>query len=199
LFDIDSRFVKKIEEDTSGEIFYVREKQRNFYENFQTSDKEWGIIKSMYLYDNDYIQIKNIGTTDVKDRDYFCENSEIIYGKTILPIHHLKANSDIKSKKAVIYFPGSHALFRDNLVYPSFFDDVLQVGIDIIYPEYLSTYSRRDDVKTDIGNTSMRYRDNLINWVKEVRYAVELSFKSHSLFTCAYPIIRSEIIEVSAL
>jgi hypothetical protein len=116
------RLVKKIEEDTSGEIFYVREKQRNFYENFQTSDKEWGIIKSMYLYDNDYIQIKNIGTTDVKDRDYFCENSEIIYGKTILPIHHLKANSDIKSKKAVIYFPGSHALFRDNLVYPSFFD-----------------------------------------------------------------------------
>ena len=172
------RLVKKIEEDTSGEIFYVREKQRNFYENFQTSDKEWGIIKSMYLYDNDYIQIKNIGTTDVKDRDYFCENSEIIYGTTILPIHHLKANSDIKSKKAVIYFPGSHALFRDNLRYPSFFDDLLQSGIDIIYPEYLSTYSRRDDVKTDIGNTSMRYRDNLINWVKEVRYAVDYAIQN---------------------
>jgi dienelactone hydrolase len=132
----------------------------------------------MYLYDNDDIQIKNIGITEVKDRDYFCENSEIIYGTTILPIHHLKANSDIKSKKAVIYFPGSHALFRDNLRYPSFFDDLLQSGIDIIYPEYLSTYSRRDDVKTDLGNTSMKYRDNLINWVKEVRYAVDYAMQN---------------------
>ena len=121
------RLVKKIEEDTSGEIFYVREKQRNFYENFQTTDKEWGIIKSMYLYDNDDIQIKNIGITEVKDRDYFCENSEIIYGTTILPIHHLKANSDIKSKKAVIYFPGSHALFRDNLSLPFFFRRLITI------------------------------------------------------------------------
>jgi len=172
------RLVKKIEADNSGDIFYKRENLRNFYENFQTTEKEWSLIKSLYLYDKENIQIKNNGIKKVKDEDYFCESSDIIYGSTTLPIHHLKANPEIKSKKAIIYFPGSHSLFSDNLVYPSYFEELLNSGIDIIFPEYLSTYSRKDGMITDVGNRSMNYRDHSISWVKEVRYAVDYAIEN---------------------
>ena len=172
------RLVKKMEADNSGDIFYKRENLRNFYENFQTTKKEWKLIKSLYLYDKESISFKDIGVTKVVDRDYFCHSSDIIYDNTILPIHNLQANPDVKSKIALIYFPGSMALYRDKLVYPGFFDDILEAGIDIIYPEYLSTYSRKDDIKTDIGNRSMNYRDHSISWVKEVRYAVDYAIKN---------------------
>ena len=44
------RLVKKIESDNSGEIFYKREKLRNFYENFRTTDKEWDLIESLLVF-----------------------------------------------------------------------------------------------------------------------------------------------------
>lgn len=172
------RLVKKLEADNSGEIFYKRENLRNFYDNFQTTEKEWKLIKSLYLYDKESISFKDLAVTKVADRDYFCHSSDIIYDNTILPIHNLQANPDIKSKIALIYFPGSNSIYRDKLVYPDFFDDFLQAGIDIIYPEYLSTYSRQDDIRTDIGNRSMNYRDHSITWVKEVRYAVDYAIKN---------------------
>ena len=171
------RLVKKLESDSSGDIFYKREKLRNFYENFQTTDKEWEVIKSLYLYDKENIRFKDNEVTQVVDRDYFCHSSDIIYDNSILPIHNLQANPDVKSKIAIIYFPGSSALYRDKIVYSDFFDNILASGIDIIYPEYLSTYSRKDGMKTDIGNRSMNYRDHSINWVKEVRYAVDYAIK----------------------
>jgi len=171
------RLVKKLESDSSGDIFYKREKLRNFYENFQTTDKEWEVIKSLYLYDKENIRFKDNELTQVVDRDYFCHSSDIIYDNSILPIHNLQANPDVKSKIAIIYFPGSSALYRDKIVYSDFFDNILASGIDIIYPEYLSTYSRKDGMKTDIGNRSMNYRDHSINWVKEVRYAVDYAIK----------------------
>ena len=73
------RLVKKLEADNSGEIFYKRENLRNFYENFQTTEKEWKLIKSLYLYDKESISFKDLAVTKVADRDYFCHSSDIIY------------------------------------------------------------------------------------------------------------------------
>ena len=70
------------------------------------------------------------------------------------------------------------ALYRDKLNYPTSVTAMVNSGIDVIFPEYLSTYSRKDEMKTDIGNTSMNYRDHLITWVKEVRYAVDYAIEN---------------------
>ncbi|MDA9356939.1 formylglycine-generating enzyme family protein, partial [Flavobacteriaceae bacterium] len=152
------RLVKKIEPDNSGEIFYKREKLRNFYENYRTTEKEWSLIKSLYMYDKNKIRFEYLNTSKVNGQEFYCTSSNVISSNMTMPIHHLQANPNVKSKKAIIYFPGSNALYRDKLNYPASITTMVNSGVDIIFPEYLSTYSRKDGMKTDIGNTSMNYR-----------------------------------------
>jgi len=172
------RLVKKIETDNSGEIFYKREKLRNFYDNYRTTEKEWNLIESLFMYDKNNINIEQLNTSKVTGQEFYCTSSNIITSNMTMPVHHLRADPEIKSKKALIYFPGSNALYRDKITYPTWVTEMVNSGVDVIFPEYLSTYSRQDGVKTDIGNTSMNYRDHLITWVKEVRYAVDYAIQN---------------------
>ena len=172
------RLVKKIESDNSGEIFYKREKLRNFYENYRTTEKEWDLIESLFMYDKNNINFEQLNTSKVTGQEFYCTSSNIITSNMTMPVHHLRADPEIKSKKALIYFPGSNALYRDKITYPTWMTEMVNSGVDVIFPEYLSTYSRQDGMQTDIGNTSMNYRDHLITWVKEVRYAVDYAIQN---------------------
>ena len=172
------RLVKKIEPDNSGEIFYKREKLRNFYDNYRTTEKEWNLMESLFMYDKNNISFEQVNTSKVNGQEFYCTSFNIITSNMTMPVHHLRADPEIKSKKAIIYFPGSNALYRDKITYPTWVTEMENSGVDVIFPEYLSTYSRQDGVKTDIGNTSMNYRDHLITWVKEVRYAVDYAIQN---------------------
>lgn len=172
------RLVKKIEPDNSGEIFYKREKLRNFYDNYRTTEKEWNLMESLFMYDKNNISFEQVNTSKVNGQEFYCTSFNIITSNMTMPVHHLRADPEIKSKKAIIYFPGSNALYRDKITYPTWVTEMVNSGVDVIFPEYLSTYSRQDGVKTDIGNTSMNYRDHLITWVKEVRYAVDYAIQN---------------------
>lgn len=172
------RLVKKIEPDNSGEIFYKREKLRNFYDNYRTTEKEWNLMESLFMYDKNNISFEQVNTSKVNGQEFYCTSFNIITSNMTMPVHHLRADPEIKSKKAIIYFPGSNALYRDKITYPTWVTEMVNSGVDVIFPEYLSTYSRQDRVKTDIGNTSMNYRDHLITWVKEVRYAVDYAIQN---------------------
>ena len=172
------RLTKKIESDNSGEIFYKREKLRNFYENYRTTENEWDLIKSLFMYDKNNINFEQLNTSKVNGQEFYCTSFNIITSNTTMPVHHLRADPEIKAKKALIYFPGSNALYRDKITYPTWMTEMVNSGVDVIFPEYLSTYSRQDGMKTDIGNTSMNYRDHLIMWVKEVRYAVDYAIQN---------------------
>ena len=172
------RLVKKIESDNSGEIFYKREKLRNFYENYRTTEKEWDLIESLFMYDKNNINFEQLNTSKVTGQEFYCTSSNIITSNMTMPVHHLRADPEIKSKKALIYFPGSNALYRDKITYPTWMTEMVNSGVDVIFPENLSTYSRQDGMQTDIGNTSMNYRDHLITWVKEVRYAVDYAIQN---------------------
>lgn len=172
------RLVKKIEPDNSGEIFYKREKLRNFYENFKTTDKEWDLIESLFMYDKNKVNFEQLETSKVTGQEFYCRSSNITSPNFTMPVHHLLSDPEIKSKKALIYFPGSNALLRDKITYPTWMTEMVNSGVDVIFPEYLSTYSRQDGMNTDIGNTTMNYRDHLITWVKEVRYAVDYAIQN---------------------
>ena len=172
------RLVKKIESDNSGEIFYKREKIRNFYENYRTTEKEWDLIESLFMYDKNNINFEHLETSKVTDQEFYCRSSNITSSNFTMPVHHLLSDPEIKSKKALIYFPGSNALLRDKITYPTWMTEMVNSGVDVIFPEYLSTYSRQDGIVTDIGNTTMNYRDHLITWVKEVRYAVDYAIQN---------------------
>ncbi|MDP6921544.1 MAG: SUMF1/EgtB/PvdO family nonheme iron enzyme, partial [Lutibacter sp.] len=169
------RLVKNVDLDSTGMIFYKKGVSRNFYKNAATTEREWQLIKSLYSYEKSQRSFEQKTTfTKVHDRAYYRKRIDILdKDGTVIPMHHLSYDPTKKADKALVYFPGSNALFEDGLRFYYFFDTLLKNGVDIICPEYLSTYSRKDEIKTDIGDLSLAYRDHSITWVKETRYAVD--------------------------
>jgi dienelactone hydrolase len=77
--------------------------------------------------------------------------------------------------QAVLYFPGSNALLlrsSGELETPRF-DFVVKSGRAVIYPVYKSTYERGDGFTSDYADTSIRYRDHVLMWVKDARRAID--------------------------
>jgi len=76
----------------------------------------------------------------------------------------------------VVFFPGSGGIHEDT------FDSsvvsrrllfVIKSGRALIFPIYKGTYERRDDLKSDVGDMSVRYKDHVIMWVKEYSRTID--------------------------
>ncbi len=77
--------------------------------------------------------------------------------------------------QAVMYFPGSIALqlrTHQGLEY-SRIDYVVRSGRAVVYPVYKSTYERGDGFVSDLADTSIRYRDHVLMWVKDARRTID--------------------------
>jgi formylglycine-generating enzyme required for sulfatase activity/pimeloyl-ACP methyl ester carboxylesterase len=76
----------------------------------------------------------------------------------------------------VVFFPGSGGIHEDT------FDSsvvsrrllfIIKSGRALIFPIYKGTYERRDDLKSDVGDMSVRYKDHVIMWVKEYSRTID--------------------------
>jgi eukaryotic-like serine/threonine-protein kinase len=77
--------------------------------------------------------------------------------------------------QAVLYFPGSNALLlrSSGELETARFDFVVKSGRAVIYPVYKSTYERGDGFTSDDADTSIRYRDHVLMWVKDARRTID--------------------------
>lgn len=70
----------------------------------------------------------------------------------------------------VVFFPGSNGI-HESTFDPTFvngrLDFIIKSGRALIYPIYKGTYERQDDLKSDLQDTTVRYKDHVIMWVKE--------------------------------
>jgi len=53
-----------------------------------------------------------------------------------------------------------------------FFDFILKSGRAVVYPIYKGTYERHDGVKSE-ANTSIFYRDHVIQWSKDLGRTID--------------------------
>ena len=62
---------------------------------------------------------------------------------------------------------------RDRLVEMDRIDFILKSGRAVLWPIYKGTYERQDGVQTYFPNTSIRYRDWVIQWAKDLRRSID--------------------------
>jgi eukaryotic-like serine/threonine-protein kinase len=76
----------------------------------------------------------------------------------------------------VVFFPGSNGL-HESTFDPTFIngrlDFIVKSGRALIYPIYKGTYERQDDLKSDLPDTTVRYKDHVIMWVKEYSRTID--------------------------
>lgn len=76
----------------------------------------------------------------------------------------------------VVFFPGSNGIHESSFD-PTFItgrlDFIVKSGRALIYPIYKGTYERRDDLKSDDPDTTVRYKEHVIEWVKEYSRTID--------------------------
>ena len=68
---------------------------------------------------------------------------------------------------------GIASSIRDRLVAMPRIDFILKSGRAVLWPIYKGTYERQDGVPTYFPNTSIRYRDRVIQWAKDLRRSID--------------------------
>jgi hypothetical protein len=76
----------------------------------------------------------------------------------------------------VIYFPGSNGIHQSKFDPTSINSRLLFIikgGRALIFPIYKGTYERQDDLKSDLQEETVRYKDHVIMWGKEYYRSVD--------------------------
>ena|ERR1700690_3342333 len=76
----------------------------------------------------------------------------------------------------VVFFSGSNGIhvskFEPTLINSRLLF-IMKSGRALIFPIYKGTYERQDDLKSDLQDVTVRYKDHVIMWVKEYSRTID--------------------------
>jgi eukaryotic-like serine/threonine-protein kinase len=76
----------------------------------------------------------------------------------------------------VVFFPGSNGIHESKFE-PSLINSrllfIMKSGRALIFPIYKGTYERQDDLKSDLQEETVRYKDHVIMWGKEYSRTID--------------------------
>ena len=140
------------------------------------SDKVFAIFKNLYRYDPapldallDPVQESNEYWTKQK------VTFNTAYGNERMSAYLYLPKNATPPYQTVVFFPGSYAVYerssRDLNLFG--YDFIIKSGRALVYPIYKSHYERGDAMKTDDPDSTVFYRDHVIDWSKDLGRTID--------------------------
>jgi eukaryotic-like serine/threonine-protein kinase len=130
--------------------------------------------KSLYAYDQTPLNAKIESSYEHVDEAWRTEKVtfDAAYGKERVTVYLFLPKQVRPPWQTVLFFPGSNAIYErssENLDWHwARLDFIIKSGRAVVYPVYKSTYERGDDLKSNIQEPTIFYREHVIDWVKDV-------------------------------
>jgi formylglycine-generating enzyme required for sulfatase activity/dienelactone hydrolase len=161
------------EEDLLAAGMPIEQPHRDFLAEEPVSDETYRVFLGMYAYDpaplNSVVEARDTTPEDwVRERISY----DAAYGEERGLAHLFIPQSAKPPYQAVVYFPGSNAIFSDELTRWAG-EFLVKDGRAVIVPVYKGVYERRDDLDTDMPNESVAYRDRVIQWYRDMGRAID--------------------------
>ena len=161
------------DEDLLAAGMPIEQPTRDFLAEEPVSDEMYSVFLGMYAYDptplNSVVEARDT-TPDDWTRELI--SYDAAYGDE-RGLAHLFVPKNAKPPfQAVVYFPGSNAIFSDELTRWAG-EFIVKDGRAVIVPVYKGVYERRDDLDTDMPNESVAYRDRVIQWYRDMGRAID--------------------------
>ncbi len=149
---------------------------RNYKKEKPVDDKTFEIFRQQFLYDKTALNEKTETTIDTEswtaekitfDAGY---NNERIQAWLYLP-KGFKA-----PHQTVLFFPGSNDIYSkiyDPLSINGRIDFILKSGRAIMRPIYKGTFERHDELKSDLQDETVFYKDHVIMWRKDIGKCID--------------------------
>lgn len=161
------------DEDFAAAGIPIKQPIRDFFAEQPVSDETYKVFLSMFAYDpaplNATVEVRDTTPEDwVRERISF----DAAYGGERMLANLFVPKSARPPYQAVVYFPGSGAIYQDSLV--SWAGEFLvKDGRAVIIPVYDGVWERRDDLDTDTPNETIAYRDRVIRWYQDLGRSID--------------------------
>ncbi len=178
-FDRDATFgfrcVKYLSPVPKPLLAPVERSARDYSSEKPVSDQVFQAYKGLYSYDNTPLRAV---VESVTDKDEYWRREKITfaaaYGSERVMAYLFLPKKSKPPFQTVLYFPGSWAMIMHSSADLSpDFDFIVKSGRALMYPVYKSTYERRDDLKSDLPNSTSLYRDHVIAWSKDLGRSID--------------------------
>lgn len=149
---------------------------RNFASEKPVPDNIFEVYKTLYSFDRKDLR------AEIEERDTSAEywtrekvSFDAPYGNERMTAYLFIPKRFSPPYQTVVYFPGSNALHQRSSasLEVARIDVIIKSGRAVIYPVYKGTYERGDGMESDEPDTSVRYRDHVIMWVKECTRSID--------------------------
>jgi formylglycine-generating enzyme required for sulfatase activity/dienelactone hydrolase len=151
----------------------IRQPIRDFLAEQPVSDETYQVFLSMFAYDPAPLDA-TVEARDSTPEDWVHEkiSFDAAYGGERMLAHLFVPKNARPPYQAVVYFPGSGAIYQDSLI--SWVGEFLvKDGRAVIVPVYDGVWERRDDLDTDTPNETIAYRDRVIRWYQDLGRSID--------------------------
>ena len=150
---------------------------RNYAKEQPVSENVFRVYRDLYAYDKVPLNavIESVDTTEadwIKQKITF----DAAYGKERMAAYLFLPKHPAPPYQTIVHFPGAESIFvrsSDQLVAMPRIDFLLKSGRAVLWPIYKGTYERQDGMQTYFPNTSIRYRDWVIQWAKDLGRSID--------------------------
>ena len=149
---------------------------RDYRKEKPVDDKTFEIFKRQYAYDNVPL---NDSTRLVADREFFTVEKVTFdagYNNERMQAYLYLPKNAKPPFQPIIFFPGSGDIFSKKFkIDAAMFriDFLLKSGRAIMIPIYKGTHERHDELKSDLQEETVFYKDHVIMWRKDVGRTID--------------------------
>ncbi len=152
---------------------------RDFERREPVSDSEFQYYLSRYEYDR--TPLEEMRDSTVQESEYWRRERvtfNAAYGNERMSAYiYLPVNVE-PSYQAVIYFPGTGAVFTDSFETKERqdrrqIDFIIQSGRALVWPIYKSTIDRRDDLTSTWPSDTRSFTDHVIQWTNDTSRTID--------------------------
>ena len=172
------RCIKELPGDTSFASLMkdVDLAYRDYNNEKPVDDKTFAFIQNQYNYDKKPLESKIESTIDEEFWTVEKITFDAGYNNERMEAYLYLPKNFKPPYQTIIFFPGSGDIFSKKFNPEAPFgrtDFIIKSGRALVYPIYKGTHERHDDLKSDLQEPTVFYKDHVIMWRKDIGRTID--------------------------
>ena len=148
---------------------------RNYRKEKPVDDKTFNIFLNQYAYDKTPLNPKVEATIENEFWTAQKISFDAGYNNDRMQIYLYLPKNSTPPYQTILFFPGSGDIFSKKFDPKALWrtDFILKNGRAFVYPIYKGTHERHDDLKSDLQEETVFYKDHVIMWRKDIGRTID--------------------------
>jgi pimeloyl-ACP methyl ester carboxylesterase len=149
---------------------------RDYSKEKPVNDATFANFSRQFIYDKTPVDAKIERTEESEAWRLEVVSIDAGYNKERIALHIFLPKQYTGRLQPVVFFSGSNGIHESKFE-PTLINNrllfVMKSGRALIFPIYKGTYERQDDLKSDLQDMTVLYKDHVIMWVKEYSRTID--------------------------